>query len=100
MNCKSLTSVTIPNSVTSIEVRLFSNCSNLTNVTIENGFNVNGLDLSVSTKYTADTIVSWLNALADRTGQEQYTLTIGATNKAKLTDEQLAIATNKNWNIA
>ena len=98
--CTSLTDVTIPNSVSSIGNNAFGSCPNLTNVTLGDGFNANNLNLSASTKYTADTIVSWLNALADRTGQEQYTLTIGATNKAKLTDEQLAIATNKNWNIA
>ncbi|MGN0558382.1 MAG: leucine-rich repeat domain-containing protein [Acutalibacteraceae bacterium] len=98
--CTRLTDVTIPNSITAIASDAFGGCSNLTNVTLGDGFNANGLNLSASTKYTADTIVSWLNALADRTEQEQYTLTIGATNKAKLTDEQLAIATNKNWNIA
>ena len=98
--CRSLANVTIPNSVTSIGAGAFSSCTKLTSVTLGNGFNANGLDLSASTKYTADTIVSWLNAFADRTGQTAYTLKIGATNKAKLTTEQLAIATNKNWSIA
>ncbi|MGN0558216.1 MAG: leucine-rich repeat domain-containing protein [Acutalibacteraceae bacterium] len=98
--CTGLASITIPNSVTTVGSNVFKNCKNLTSVTLEDGFNANGLNLSESTKYTAETIVSWLNALADRTEQEQYTLKIGAVNKAKLTAEQLATATNKNWNIA
>ncbi len=95
----SLTTVYLPNSITYIK-EPFYNCPNLEFVTIENGFNSNGLDLSTSTKYSAATIVSWLNALADRTGEFAYTLTIGATNLAKLTSDQIAIATNKNWNLA
>ncbi len=35
-NCSGLTSVTIPNSVTSIEYYAFSNCSSLTSITIPN----------------------------------------------------------------
>ena len=45
MNCNSLTSVTIPNSVTSIEDSAFYGCSSLTSVTISDsvtsmGYNV------------------------------------------------------------
>ena len=76
------------------------NCPSLINVTIESGFNCNNLVLSASTRYTAETIVSWLEALADRTGQTTFKLTIGATNLNKLTAEQKAIATNKNWTLA
>ena len=99
-DCSSLKSITIPNSVTSISSNVFRNCTSLTNVTIENGFNANGLNLSASTKYTHDTILSWLNALYDRTGLDAYKLIIGTTNLNKLTDEEKAIATNKNWTLA
>jgi hypothetical protein len=44
--------------------------------------------------------VSWLNALYDRTGLSAYKLTMGSTNLNKLTNEQKAIATNKNWTLA
>ncbi len=98
--CTSLTSVIIPNSVTSIANNVFQGCSSLTSVTIENGFNVNNLNLSASTLYSRETIVSWLNALADRTGQTAYKLTIGATNLAKLTEQDILIATNKNWTLS
>lgn len=102
VNCTALSTINIPASITRIYNgdQMFMNCSALENVTVGNGFNCNGLNLSPSTKYSAATIVSWLNALADRTGQTAYTLTIGSTNLAKLTSDQIAIATNKNWNLA
>lgn len=99
-NCKSVVNLTIPNTVTIISAGVFTNCSKLTNVTLGDGFNCNGLDLSASTKYSVDTLVAMLTALADRTGQEAYTLTLGSTNLAKLSDEQKAIATDKNWTLA
>lgn len=41
-----------------------------------------------------------INGLADLTGRTAKTLTIGNTNIAKLTEEDIAIAVNKNWTIA
>lgn len=99
-SCTSLTNIIIPNSVTRVGEGAFQYCSSLTNVTLGNGFNANNLNLSASTKYTAETIVSWFNALTDRTGQTAYKLIIGATNLAKLTEQDILIATNKNWTLA
>lgn len=45
-------------------------------------------------------LIQILNNLADRTGQTRYILTLGPANLAKLTAEQKAIATNKNWTLA
>ena len=98
--CTSLSDMTISNTVAKLGKSVFINCSNLTNVTLGSGFNCNGLDLSPSTKYSVDTLVAMLTALADRTGQTAYTLTLGATNLAKLSDAQKAIATDKNWTLA
>ena len=98
--CTNLVSVTIPNSVRFIGGYMFNGCTNLTSVTLGNNFNCSNLDLSASTKYSVSTIVAMLTALADRTGQTAYTLTIGTTNLAKLSDEQKAIATDKNWTLA
>jgi len=85
--------------LTSIGSSAFIYCSSLTNLTLAQGFNCNGLDVHWSTRFTAETIVACLEALADRTGQTAYTITFGTTNLNKLTAEQIAIATNKNWNL-
>lgn len=103
--CKNLKTINIPSSVRTIYATTFSGCTALENVNIEEGFGSvlsggNSINLSASTLYSVETIVSWLEALADRTGQTAYAFTIGATNLEKLTDEQKAIATNKNWNLA
>ena len=41
-----------------------------------------------------------INGLADLTNEEPKTLSIGAALKAKLTDEDIAVATVKNWIVA
>ena len=98
--CRSLTSITIPSSVTDIVSNAFFNCSNLENVTLEEDFQGSGLNLSASTKFSVDTMIAMFNALADLTVQQAKTLTLGSTNLAKLTNEQIAIATEKNWTLA
>ena len=122
--CNALREVTIPSNITYVEEQCFRYCSNLTTVyipksltfigannifgecyalefiTIEQGFNCQNLKLNSSTKYSVETIVSWAEALYDRTGLDPYTLIIGETNIAKLTDEQIAVFTNKNWTLA
>lgn len=99
-DCRGLKTISIPNSITEFGDRAFGLCSSLENVVFEGGFNANGLDLSASTLYSVNTLVTMLNALANRTGQVPYTLTLGSTNLAKLSNEQLAIATEKNWTLA
>lgn len=99
-SCSALTTINIPNTLTTIGTDALSVCPNLENVTVENGFNCANLKLSASTKYSKETIVSWLNALADRSDTAAYRLTIGATNLAKLDEEDIAIATAKNWTLA
>ena len=99
-DCTSLTSITIPNSVISMTYSTFMRCRNLENVTFEENFQCSGLDLSASTKFSVDTMIAMFNALADLTGQQAKTLTLGSTNLAKLSNEQIAIATEKNWTLA
>ena len=99
-DCRNLTNVTIPNSVTNVESDAFLNCINLENVTFEEDSQCSGLNLSASTKFSVDTMIAMFNALADLTGQQAKTLTLGGTNLAKLSNEQIAIATEKNWTLA
>lgn len=46
-----------------------------------------------------ESLIQILNNLADRTGQTGYILTLGLVNLEKLTSEQKAIATSKNWTL-
>lgn len=99
--CSSLTTINIPSSVTTIgSTSIFQNCTNLENVTLGKGFNANGLDLSASTLYSKEILEKILYNLADRTGQTAYTITIGSTNIAKLSEAAIATATEKNWTLA
>ena len=98
--CTSLKNITIPNSVKNIGAYAFNGCTSLEFVKLGQDFNANNLNLSASTKYTRETILQLLNALADRTGLVAYKLIIGPANLKKLTQEDIAIATAKNWTIA
>lgn len=100
-SCGALKTINIPANIAFAHPSgAFNNCPNLEFVTLGNGFNCDSLKFSTNTKLSADTIVAMLNALADRTGQSAYTLALGSTNLAKLSAEQIAIATSKNWTLA
>ena len=59
------------------------------------------INISSATGLTRENIVNHILAkLGDNTGQSALTLTLGATNLTKLTDEDKAIATAKNWTLA
>jgi len=55
-------------------------------------------DISASTQFTESALVEILNNLGTVTTTQ--TLTMGADNLAKLTEEEKAIATNKGWTLA
>ena len=70
---------------------MFNGCTNLKSILITNiGAN---LDISASTLFEREDLLVILNNL--KTVTETKTLTMGATNLAKLTEEDKAIATNK-----
>mgnify|MGYP004610529979 CR=1 FL=1 len=59
------------------------------------------LNLSDSPLLTHDSLMNVINNLYDikSIGVKPQTLQLGDTNKAKLTAEEIAIATNKGWNV-
>ena len=99
--------------------QIFTICSNLTNINSfknlgkgytqkSNNYSNYKLDLNGCTKLTHDSLMSVINNLYDlnltynvANGGTLYTqtLNLGATNKAKLTADEIAIATNKGWNV-
>ena len=75
---------------------IFASCYNLKSILITNiGFE---LDISSSTQFERADLLIILNNL--KTVTSTKTLTMGATNLAKLTEEDKAIATNKGWTLA
>ncbi len=96
-----ITELSLPNTLNYLYWPFYRALSPNATVTIENGFDCNGLDLSEVSNASVEQIMSWLYALNDRSYRTtSYTLTIGAENLNKLTAEQKAFATIKNWNLA
>lgn len=60
------------------------------------------LNLSPSSKITYTTLINIINGLYDlaAAGKARQSLVLGSTNLAKLTSEEIAIATNKGWNVS
>lgn len=78
----------------------FINDTNMIDFQVEKGFHSPRLDISPSTLFSRETLVSILNNYADMTGKATVKLTLGSKNLAKLTDEDKLIATNKNITLA
>jgi len=98
--CISLTSIPLLNmsSMSSTDWNnMFYNCTALENVTFEGTIPVRG-NMSVFSScpnLTVDSLMSFINALTNMNSSATYTITIGSTNLAKLTEEQIQIATDK-----
>ena len=99
-NCTRLTTLELTSFISS--QYMFSYCPALENLTVTGTITVNNnyLNLSSSPLLTVESLMSVINALSDNTGGTTYTVTLGATNLAKLTDEQKQIAIDKNYNLA
>ena len=82
---------------------MFISCKALENVTFEGTIKITA-NISVFSScpnLTVDSLMSFINALSDNTGvATTYTVIIGSTNLAKLTQEQIDIATAKNITLA
>lgn len=98
----------------------YNNCNSLTNLTFMNNFGkgftikqnnyiVYKINLSYSTKLTHESLMDVINKLYDlnltydvANGGTLYTqqLVLGADNIAKLTENEIAIATNKGWVVS
>ena len=93
---------------------IFANCNNLTNLGgLENlgqaydttksaNYSSYTLYLSTSNKLTHDSLMNVINNLYDikTKGCNPQSLILGSTNLAKLTAEEIAIATEKGWNVS
>lgn len=57
------------------------------------------LNLATSSNLTHDSLMNVLNKVYDISSKRTQIINLGATNKAKLTAEEIAIATNKGWTV-
>lgn len=103
-SCSGLRKAFLPNTLGDYTNQIFSSSNRLNHIILENGYNstlnASRLGIGQITSDYVDWLVDMLEALADRTGQTPKTLTLGSSNLSRLTAEQKAIATNKNWNLA
>ena len=117
-NCYKLTKLDLTNwnvgAVTNI-LQVFYNCINLVSLVgektitevLDNNIScLNGLKISSTTMFNniirlnRASLRALINGLADFTGSNTRTLTLNESLIAKLTEEDIAIATAKNWTIA
>lgn len=78
----------------------FSGCSGLREITPKPNTIKVSLIFGNSSNLTEETIQAIINGLADLTGSTAQTLTLHKDVKAKLTQDQIAQITNKNWTLA
>lgn len=80
----------------------FDECTSLENLTIEGVIGTNGFNVQWSTLLTHDSLMSIINALQDKSADASGTdwvITIGETNRAKLTEDEINIAEVKGWEV-
>lgn len=101
-NCVKLKTLRVHNKITWVSGNFVAGCTALENFLFNSTIKIanNNFDVSKNTLLTVESLLSILSALEDNTGGTQYTVKFGSTNLAKLTEEQKAIATNKNIALA
>lgn len=81
-------------------INMFKGCSKLAYIRIVPNTIKSSADFSGSSSWDDESLQSIIDGLADLTGGTAQTLTFATQVKAKLTDEQKATITGKNWTIA
>lgn len=81
----------------------FHNCKSLETLTIDGVINGHNFNVAASAKLTHESLMSIITALKDYskdTSGTVWKITLGATNIAKLTEDEIAIAEAKGWEVA
>ena len=108
-SCRGLTSIDLSNFNTSNVTdmgTMFSNCTSLTNLQLNDlGHNEGCTSLDLTTCYalTKDSILYLFNNAFDRATAgytKAFTIRLNATTKALLSEDEIAIATNKGFTVA
>lgn len=96
INLKTVPCITINPNTTCTDT--FYNCPALENITFK-GLIGKTISFSTSPLLTHDSLMSIINALQPKTSGT-FKLMLGATNLAKLTDEEKLMITNKGWQVS
>lgn len=78
----------------------FQSCANLVTLIVEGTIAANGFNVQDCTKLSHESLLSIVNALKDFSADTSGTVwkvTLGATNLAKLSTEEIEIMANKGW---
>ena len=100
-SCSNLT--TIPQLDTSNSKNLYNifyNCTSLEHINFAAECIKLSISFAQSPLLTEESIQSIIDGLADLTGQTTQTITFHSDVKNKLTEEQIAMITSKNWTLA
>ena len=100
-NCENLKTIPLidGSNINSFSVA-FSKCPNLVDIRFVKGSIHVSIAFYQSSMLSAESVQSIIDGLADLTGQASQTLSLNALVKEKLTDEQIAQITSKNWTLA
>ncbi len=105
--CSSLQSLYLPASIENDPVGalenglLFAMCTSLTDLRLGEGWKMSfSIGENSGVSLTHDCILAIFNNLADLSEQESKTLKLFSENLDKMSEEEKAIATNKNWILA
>ena len=98
--CKASTIANLDFSSATNIANAFNSMTNLMNINNIANIKISGINLGWSINLNHDTLIRILNALYDYSEDSgTHTITLGTTNLAKLTEEEIAIGTDKNWTI-
>ena len=101
-NCYKMKHISLPNTLTSIDCTVastnntFAACSALEVVDLEENFNCS---ISLDSCSVLTNAAEMLTKLKDLTGETAKTITFAKAVYDSLTADEIAVATNKNWNV-
>lgn len=101
-NCNKMKHISLPNTLTSINCTVgnanntFAACTGLETVTLEDNFNCS---ISFDSSSLITNAAEMLTKLKDLTGETAKTITFAKAVYDSLTADEIAVATNKNWNV-
>ena len=95
--CSKMTHISLPNTITSLGSDTFGSCTALETVDLEQDFNCS---IAFNQSKALANAAEMLTKLKDLTGVTSKTITFAKAVYDSLTDDEIAVATNKNWTVA